>query len=141
MKELELCCLLHRTDYFYLGIVLVLGVDIWLQLERGHIANGFISEFTTAAIGIFIVNILLWVDFNISFVRRKKQNEPQTSRLRCVTKRSLFILTRPSSKKVCHQAIGSFPGDDSGAAQRRRRHLRLHNTHSLGLPVDQVTSL
>ena len=38
-------------------------------------------------IAIFVVNILLWVDFNITAVRRRKQREPPTSRLRCVRKR------------------------------------------------------
>ena len=54
--------------------------DIWLQLER----KGTISFVTKPFIAMFIVNILLWIDFNISIVKRKNHNEPQTSRLRYV---------------------------------------------------------
>ena len=83
MKELELCCI---ERIIFSGIFVVMGFDIWLQLERGHLD---ISKFTKAAISIFIVNILLWIDFNLSIVRRKRQNEPKTSRLRCVKKDAL----------------------------------------------------
>ena len=67
---------------------LVIWLDIWLQMERR--TNNRISKFTKAAIGIYIVNILLWIDFNISMVRRKNRNETQPSRLRCLTKGSYW---------------------------------------------------
>ena len=58
--------------------------DIWLQLER----KGTISFVTKPFIAMFIVNILLWIDFNITIVRRKKQSEPRTSRLRSLVTQS-----------------------------------------------------
>ena len=37
---------------------------------------------TRPFIAIFIINILLWIDFNLTIWRRKKQNETPTRRLR-----------------------------------------------------------
>ena len=98
--------------FFSSGAGLVLCGDTWLQLER----KGDISFITKPFIAIFIVNILLWIDFNISMVRRKKHNEPQTSRLRCVKKGSnwLFHTFELLAVLMCHQAIGGIPGDDGG---------------------------
>ena len=64
--------------FFSSGAGLVLCGDTWLQLER----KGDISFITKPFIAIFIVNILLWIDFNITLVRRKKENKPQTHRIR-----------------------------------------------------------
>ena len=60
-----------------LGSCLMIAVDIWLQWERG---NTTISNATRPFIAIFIINILLWIDFNITIVRRKNQHESQTNR-------------------------------------------------------------
>ena len=74
--------MLNAFNLNCLGSCLVLAGDIWLHRERG---NKTISRTTRPFIAIFIVNILLWIDFNITIVRRKNQHEPQTSRLRCAT--------------------------------------------------------
>ena len=68
--------------------------DIWLQIER----KGSVSVVTKPFIAIFIVNILLWIDFNFTIWRRKKQNEPPTSRLRSVLREVLetFLFGQPS---------------------------------------------
>ena len=63
------------------GVGMVLCGDVWLQLER----KGDISIVTKPFIAIFVVNILLWIDFNITIVRRKKKNEPGSSQLRSQT--------------------------------------------------------
>ena len=55
----------------------MLGADIWLQLQRGR-SN--VSEVTRPFVAIFVVNILLWIDFNITILRRNNHNEPRTSR-------------------------------------------------------------
>ena len=55
--------------------------DIWIQLER----RGSVSNITKPFIAILVINILLWVDFNLTILRRqKRQSEPPTSRLRFV---------------------------------------------------------
>ena len=69
----------------------MLGLDIWGQLARGR--RG-ISNITKAAIAIFIVNILLWIDVNITIVRRKDQQEPQTNRLRCDKTRLILVIRK-----------------------------------------------
>ena len=61
----------------FLGICIVLCGDIMLQLER----KGSISNITKPFIAIFVVNILLWIDFNVTMARRqKRQREPPTNR-------------------------------------------------------------
>ena len=56
----------------------MLLLDVWIQLER----RGTISWATRPFVAIAIVNLLLWIDFNITIFRRKNQNRPQTGRLR-----------------------------------------------------------
>ena len=93
---------LHRRNSIFLGICLVLGADVWLQLQRGR-SN--ISNVTRPFIVIFVVNILLWIDFNITIVRQNHHHEqPRTSRQYRADK---FL------KPV--QAIGGFPGGSGGA--------------------------
>ena len=79
------------------GICLVLCGDIWLQYER----KGSVSAVTKPFIAIFIVNILLWIDFNVTIWRRKKQNEAPVSRIRSLLREVLkmyvlsFALNNP----------------------------------------------
>ena len=72
----------------------MLGLDIWGQLARGRRKGRGISEITKAAIAIFIVNILLWIDVNITIIRRKDQQEPQTNRLRCNNTRLILVMRK-----------------------------------------------
>ena len=76
--------------------------DIMLQLER----KGSISNITKPFIAIFVVNILLWIDFNVTMARRqKRQREPPTNR---------FVVQGPpwlpwSRNLADVQEIGGFP--------------------------------
>ena len=46
---------------FFIGTVIVLGLDMALQLSR----SSEISEGTKPFIAIFVLNIVLWIDFNM----------------------------------------------------------------------------
>ena len=61
-----------------LGSCVVFCGDIWLQLHR----KGSVSDVAKPFIAIFIINILLWVDFNVTIWRRKKRNKTPTRMLR-----------------------------------------------------------
>ena len=50
--------------------------DIWLQLER----KGNISWVTIPFVALFIVNILLWIDFNFTIKRRARKKERPANR-------------------------------------------------------------
>ena len=52
---------------FFIGTVIVLGLDLALQLARNH----SISEGTKPFIAIFALNIALWIDFNIHMAKRR----------------------------------------------------------------------
>ena len=50
--------------------------DIWLQLER----KGNISWVTIPFVALFILNILLWIDFNFTIKRRARKKERPANR-------------------------------------------------------------
>ena len=58
------------------GLCLVFSGDIWLQLER----KGNISWVTIPFVALFIVNILLWIDFNFTIKRRARKKERPANR-------------------------------------------------------------
>ena len=58
------------------GLCLVFSGDIWLQLER----KGNISWVTIPFVALFIVNILLWIDFNFTIKRRARTKERPANR-------------------------------------------------------------
>ena len=53
--------------FFFIGTAIVLGLDLALQLARNH----SISDGTKPFIAIFVLNIVLWIDFNIHMAKRR----------------------------------------------------------------------
>ena len=114
------------------GLCLVFSGDIWLQLER----KGNISWVTIPFVALFIVNILLWIDFNFTIKRRARMKEQPANR---------FSARNPYLESYClkpyKQATGDFPGDNCGAAERERGHLCLDDSHPLEPSEDHVREL
>ena len=79
---------------FFSGSCIVLSGDVfWWQLSR----RGTISNITRPFIAIFVVNILLWIDFNVTIVRRQKRELPAS--------RLVNNLSRPEEKCRCFRRL------------------------------------
>ena len=84
------------------GVGMVLCGDVWLQLER----KGDISIVTKPFIAIFVVNILLWIDFNITIVRRKREKQPRSRQLRFpFSLPFLFSEASPQSRNISFRRL------------------------------------
>ena len=55
---------------FFVGTFFCLAADSLLQLEKNH----FINDITKLFLALFLINILLWIDFNINFSKSTRSS-------------------------------------------------------------------
>ena len=58
---------------FILGFFACFGGDLLMQLAK----NGYVNENTKVFISIFIINIFLWIDFNLNFPNKLNSQRGQ----------------------------------------------------------------
>ena len=55
---------------FFVGIFVCLAADSRLQLKKNH----FINDITKLFLALFLINILLWIDFNFNFSKSTRSS-------------------------------------------------------------------
>ena len=129
-----LCVKVIKVCYKTFYLLLFLYIKVITICYKTFSSFLFKRNVTKPFIAILVVNILLWIDFNISIVRRKKQKESTACRL-------LFewiVLWSDNDADLQIGGIGGFPRYHCGAARRRCRHPCSLDANSLDPPEDQA---
>ena len=108
--SLFLCTFQHqhpheKRQWYFSGNCLHAGGSIILQLQL----DGTIRNVDKAGFAIFVVNVLLWIDFNLTIRRQKRQREPPSSRRRFVLKGGSSWLLGCFSKTLFFKKIVRYP--------------------------------
>ena len=132
VKVIKVC---YKTFYLllflYIKVITICYKTFSSFLFKRNVTKPFIAILPR----FLVVNLLLWIDFNISIVRRKKQKESTACRLRFEW---IGLWSDNDADFQAIGGIGGFPRNHCGAARRRCRHPCSLDANSLEPPEDQV---